>query len=436
MNKKIRFTFGIKIGLILIFVATFPLLIGTFFIYSVSSHFLKETTLSNLEKITEIVASQIEDFISSSFDNIAVLTKNPILSSSAISFEEKTKELNEIIKYYPKFQDITFVDENGRVLSSSSFKFYGRWRTNAWFNEAKEKRKVVMSEIYAVLNPQEPILAFFAPVFDEKGNLSFFMAVQINMEKFLQIFNLAVGKRGYVFLINSRGDILAHPKRELFFEKISPNYPLKEAFRKKKGEAEFNFQNTDLIGTFRNINIRQNENAEGPNWQLIVVQPKEEAFALLNSLKTQIYLLTTLSLFFIIIFAFLLGRYVTQPLKELTAATAKIAAGYFDTQIKAKRSDEFGELAHSFNQMAKSLAESHSALEEAKTVLEIRVAARTRELQELVERQEEIIKERTKELQKKIEELEKFQKMAVGRELKMVELKKRIEELENQLKNK
>lgn len=38
------------------------------------------------------------------------------------------------------------------------------------------------------------------------------------------------------------------------------------------------------------------------------------------------------------------------------------------------------------------------------------------------------------ELEKRTKELEKFQRLAVGRELKMVELKKRIKELENKLK--
>lgn len=51
------------------------------------------------------------------------------------------------------------------------------------------------------------------------------------------------------------------------------------------------------------------------------------------------------------------------------------------------------------------------------------------ELKRLQEELEEKIEERTKELQKRIEELEKFQKVAVGRELKMVELKKEISHL-------
>ena len=71
---------------------------------------------------------------------------------------------------------------------------------------------------------------------------------------------------------------------------------------------------------------------------------------------------------------------------------------------------------------------------EAKTILEIKVAARTRELRELAERREEIIRERTKEIQERVEELERFQRLTVGRELKMVELKKEIEKLEKELK--
>lgn len=51
------------------------------------------------------------------------------------------------------------------------------------------------------------------------------------------------------------------------------------------------------------------------------------------------------------------------------------------------------------------------------------------ELKKLQEELEKKVEERTKELQKRIEELEKFQKAAVARELKMIELKKEIEKL-------
>jgi len=51
------------------------------------------------------------------------------------------------------------------------------------------------------------------------------------------------------------------------------------------------------------------------------------------------------------------------------------------------------------------------------------------EVKALQENLEEKIKERTNELQKRVEELEKFHKLTVGRELKMIELKKEIKKL-------
>ena len=72
------------------------------------------------------------------------------------------------------------------------------------------------------------------------------------------------------------------------------------------------------------------------------------------------------------------------------------------------------------------LLEAQEEIEVAKVILEIKVQARTRELKELAENLEEKVGERTKELQGKINELERFQKLMIGRELKMVELKKEI----------
>lgn len=75
------------------------------------------------------------------------------------------------------------------------------------------------------------------------------------------------------------------------------------------------------------------------------------------------------------------------------------------------------------------LGKAKKALEEAKTILEIKVKSRTKELQELNTTLEEKVKQRTKELQRKVDELNKWYKLTVGRELKMVKLKKEIEKL-------
>ena len=80
------------------------------------------------------------------------------------------------------------------------------------------------------------------------------------------------------------------------------------------------------------------------------------------------------------------------------------------------------------------LLDVQDEIEMAKAALEIRVRARTIELKNLTENLEGQVKERTGELREKVKEMERFNMLATGRELKMVELKKEIKKL-NQSKD-
>jgi len=72
-------------------------------------------------------------------------------------------------------------------------------------------------------------------------------------------------------------------------------------------------------------------------------------------------------------------------------------------------------------------------LKDQRIVLEIRVRARTRELEELTKTLEDQVRERTKELQERINELERFHRLTIGREKKMIELKDKLKRLEIEL---
>lgn len=102
-------------------------------------------------------------------------------------------------------------------------------------------------------------------------------------------------------------------------------------------------------------------------------------------------------------------------------------------KIKESRSS-VNELEVSKKALMKSLADIEKArqeLEENKIVLEIKVHARTRELEEIADSLEEQVRKRTQELQEKMDDLKRFQKLSVGRELKMIELKKEIKRIKD-----
>jgi two-component system sensor histidine kinase BaeS len=61
-----------------------------------------------------------------------------------------------------------------------------------------------------------------------------------------------------------------------------------------------------------------------------------------------------------LVLGLLLARTLTQPIRELTAATQAVARGDLEQQVSVRSSDELGELAHSFNQMSSDLARIQS----------------------------------------------------------------------------
>ncbi|MDP2864592.1 MAG: HAMP domain-containing protein [bacterium] len=169
------------------------------------------------------------------------------------------------------------------------------------------------------------------------------------------------------------------------------------------------------------------------NWELVVFRPISEIYKPTLILGQRVIAIVFLTLFFIFIATIFLSKLIVEPIRKLHKGAEIIGKGNLDYKVDIRTGDEIEQLAKEFNRMAEDLRKSHAALEEAKSVLEIKVQARTKELKELTERQEEIIKERTKDLQEKMKELEKFNRLAIGRELKMIELKEEIKELKEEL---
>ncbi len=161
----------------------------------------------------------------------------------------------------------------------------------------------------------------------------------------------------------------------------------------------------------------------------------DDLFLVLQNVGIQAILTLVIVIILSLFGAIIMARNLVRPLKKLLLAVKRVSKGDFNFKVDVSSEDEIGELAGELNEMIKRL-KNQSDLEDYKNVLEIRVRAKTRELKELNEGLEDKIEERTRELRKKIEELEKFRSVTVGRELKMVDLKKKNEELQKKIEKK
>lgn len=107
---------------------------------------------------------------------------------------------------------------------------------------------------------------------------------------------------------------------------------------------------------------------------------------------------------------------VISPVRKLQEGMKIIGLGDLNYRMDIDNEDEIGDLADGLDEMTEKLKDRTEALAKEKFSLEDK------------------IQERTKELQERVDELERFHKLTVGRELKMIELKQEIKKLK--LKNK
>lgn len=134
---------------------------------------------------------------------------------------------------------------------------------------------------------------------------------------------------------------------------------------------------------------------------------------------------------------FYIGLYISvkRIVIVLRETAKKMVNREFVELVELDIKDELAEVANSFNIVASTLVRSNQELENMETGLretnidlEKKVSERTRELENIKNNLEFLVKEKTVELENRLKDLEKFQQLTVGRELRMIELKKELEE--------
>jgi len=168
---------------------------------------------------------------------------------------------------------------------------------------------------------------------------------------------------------------------------------------------EINQINTNLVSQVEEVS-------------LITEEFLENQVSRRNNFRTLIWILSLLILVIGIIILIIIikstNSNILTPIRALSIVVDKIKGGNMKARFSSKQRNEIAEFGITLNNMLDQITTSQLTLEKKQKELESSKS----------------------DLQTKNEELEKFNKLAVGRELKMVELKRKIKELEEKLQSK
>lgn len=212
-----------------------------------------------------------------------------------------------------------------------------------------------------------PVIFMSVPIVNGEGEIIGVLTSLIDVEQSTNdAFKSAitVGNTGYTEIIDGNGIVLA---------RTEPGSP-PELFERSDHPGKFTElinQRKATVGTCHRCHETGEEKrrdvlAFAPlsttSWGVVIRQSEEEALAPTRQLEQRLLLLGIVVLVSIFLLVWVMMQGIVKPVRMLTAAAKKVAAGDFKAAIPVRRQDEIGQLSTAFYTMTQELAKSRDEL--------------------------------------------------------------------------
>ena len=416
---KIRLSLKRKAPLFALVLVVMPMLVMSLFFYTRTREVLMETISTNNTSFTLSAARGIRDQ-TLGFINILESSVPSILMAET---EIEKKELLVGLKEgFVSIRSLSLLNNNGKEIVRSDNKELKDYKNNPEFYSVKEGGFYLSWLEY---NEEQELSSVIisVPVWEE-NNLKGVLRAEIFLyEIWNQSLLSSLSLNDNCYIVTQEGNLVAKiiTTNKKFISPDLEEIAITSALNKKLFTEERDTESGEMLIIASPIPVL--------NWELVVFRPTSEIYEPITKIRNEVVVIGFFSLALVSIIALLFSKKILEPIDELYKGVRIISGGNLEYRVNIKSGDEIEELAKGFNDMVDGLKASQIALEEERALLEIKVGARTKELEEFTESLEEKIKERTGELEKKLVELEGFRKITIDRELKMILLKKEIKKL-------
>lgn len=382
----------------------------------VQKNTLESLTNSQLQSVAVLKEYSIMRFINHTTEELEALAKSVRTKDTLTTFlrqqTDKEKQevrifLNELGEEGDIFADVFIMDKNGIIVAAVNQSEEGKIRSNeSFFLNAKVESKI--QDFHYNITTGKPELIITTPIADKNGVFLGVLAGKIRLEEVSTIMleKSGLGETGESFLINSYNIAVTDLSKEPGVALKKTIY-LPQTTECLKGNSvsglRTDYHGDEVLGYWywlpeiRSCLVTKIDTQEvfAPMWQIAI---------LLSGIIGIIGLSVG-------IIGYIFGQKIVRPLYRLRDLALKVREGDFKMRADTDSGDEISDIAFAFNDMIEHVSKYTDDLETE-------------------------VKERTEEIRRKISESEKLDQFMIGREVRMVELKKEIEALKKSIENK
>lgn len=246
-----------------------------------------------------------------------------------------------------------------------------------YFQKAKAGKTVMSDPMKSTTNGMRVVM-LTCPIYNSEGGVSGVLVAVLNSLELSQIVtDIKYGKLGYAYMLDSKGNIIAHPDTQLVINNFNTQDEVKKdaslidlsklekkAVDGKHGFGYYTYKGAAKCLAYYPVGVN--------GWSIAVAEPEAEVLAPVRGLMRKIALFGLLMLILAIVTGFSVGHQIKKPLHNTVDLASEIANGNLTVEVASeylKRKDEIGLLANAYAQMLAKLKESITAIaDEAQSV--------------------------------------------------------------------
>ncbi|HOP46230.1 MAG TPA: cache domain-containing protein [Desulfobacteraceae bacterium] len=370
---KIRFSISLKLLVFILPLVCLPIIIVGYFSTRASVERVNRLVHHELTVEVETTAKTIDDVFKYCRLDLEIISSLPVLedyhaarsfrleAESEFNYDNIVRLFKDFISRTPYYRSIRYIDNLGieliKVSKRDAVSDHEDQSNQEFFRAAKTLKPggIFISDILRERSGEGFVIQWAKPIFSIWKEFSGVLVIDLDYDQILETINeIRVGERGYAFLIDQLGRIVAHPFYEIY--KYNPgNYPNptieqlgSEMMGRVTGSMNYSLEGEDKVAAFAPI--------LSLGWSMAVAIPSVELKKEAQAIKTKVIQVVLISLLFALAGVSILSYYLLRPVRNLVTATKRIANGDLSQDIPVQSRDELGDLTSSFNRMVRNLS--------------------------------------------------------------------------------